>query len=302
MRTDARPRWSRARHAVATAVALAALAGRPTDARAYCYTTTCPGQDVCDGATLDGCVPLSWRSGCLGFSVQSDGSALVSAETAELIVDLAFDQWRFVDCGERNPGLYVWNMGEIECGLVEYNKDAGNANTVVFRDEAWPHAADTHNIALTTTTFDPDTGELLDADIELNSAGFPFTVDDQSIEYDLLSVLTHEAGHFLGLGHSQTAEATMFAAYDAGTIDLRTPEPDDVAAICSLYPPDASVDSTCNPLPRHGFSPSCRDEQTEGSCALGAHPSRGSALGAGLALALATARTAHRRRSRSPRA
>jgi hypothetical protein len=234
------------------------------------------------------------------FSVRS--STTDRSTTAETIVDLAFDQWRFVDCAGRRPGLYVWNMGQVACGDVEYNKDAGNANVVVFRDGAWPHIDDTHNIALTTTTFDPDTGELLDADIELNSSTFTFTVDDLSIEYDLLSVLTHEAGHFLGLGHSQLAEATMFAAYDAGTIELRTPDADDVAAICSLYPPDDAVDSSCNPLQRHGFSPDCRDEQTEGSCAFrplrpGAETDRAFAAFVVLALARALrARSGRRRR------
>ena len=301
------PRALRAVIAIVGAGAFGALSAG--DAHAYCFTTTCPGQDVCDGDTLPGCIPLYWGGGCPGYSVQVDGSALISAETAETIVDLAFDQWRFVDCAGRRPGLYVWDMGQVACDKIEYNKDAGNANVVVFRDDAWPHVDDTHNIALTTTTFDPDTGELLDADIELNSSTFTFTVDDLSIQYDLLSVLTHEAGHFLGLGHSQLPEATMFAAYDAGTIELRTPDADDVAAICSLYPPDDSVDSSCNPLQRHGFSPDCRDEQTEGSCALraGASSDSGAASGVSALVALALARavrarTGRRRRSESPRA
>ena len=40
---------------------------------------------------------------------------------------------------------------------------------------------------------------------------------------DLLSVLTHEAGHFLGVAHSSESAATMFPSYDNGSIELPTP-------------------------------------------------------------------------------
>lgn len=288
---------------VAAALLVATLAA-PRTASAYCLASTCRDQDVCDGADGGGCLPLRWPNGCMGFSVQSDGSFQVPAGSTELIAELAFDAWRGVDCGGGPAGIYVWNLGQVSCGRVEYNKDAGNANVILFRDDEWPHAETEHNIALTTTTFDPDTGDLLDADIELNSAMFRFTVDDTSTDYDLLSVLTHEAGHFLGLGHTVEADATMFPSYESGTFEIRTLEADDVAGLCALYPPDPGANDTCNPLQRHGFSPTCRDDQSEGSCsaarATGDSPRgrwAGAALGA-LALGAIRARTARRRPSR----
>jgi hypothetical protein len=165
----------------------------------------------------------------------------------------------------------VQDLGRVACDQLEYNASAGNANIVMFRDGAWPHRSSSHNIALTTTTFDPDTGELFDADIELNSADFDLTAGDEAVAYDLESVIVHEVGHFLGIGHTNVEGATMLPVYTQGDTGLRTLEGDDIAAICALYPP-TSVDETCNPLPRHGFSPACKDLQTEGTCGIAARP------------------------------
>ncbi|MFO0548284.1 MAG: matrixin family metalloprotease [Polyangiaceae bacterium] len=249
--------------AVALGVALA-----PSVAHAYCFTTTCKDVDACDGEEIPGCATLRWDSGCTGFSVQENGGSGLSADTTNEIARLAFDAWREVDCGGgEHPGIVVTDLGQVSCDVVEYNKDAGNANIILFNHE-WPYTDATHTYALTTTTFDPDTGELLNADIELNSRDHDFTVNDESIQADLLSVLTHESGHFLGLAHSGSDEATMFAFYQDGTTDLRSLSPDDVTAICTRYPPRSDLDDTCNPLPRHGFSPYCRDDQPEGDCSV----------------------------------
>jgi hypothetical protein len=246
----------------------------PASSSAYCFSAACGDAEqssLCDGDALPrgGCAPLSWPSACMGYSVNAAGSRRIDARTAELITELAFDAWLVADCDGQRPGLVAQNLGLVECGAVEYNKDAGNANVIVFRDDAWPHPDTGHNIALTTTTFDPNTGELLDADIELNSASYELSVSDDEVQFDLLAVLTHEIGHFFGLSHSDDPEATMFASYEPGTTELRTLELDDQLAICTLYPPRAGLDESCNPLPRHGFSAYCKGEQPEGDCSFG---------------------------------
>ena len=254
-----------------TLLSVALTVTRAPSAHAYCWTTTCPDAPVCDGEPeTDGCPAIGWRSGCFVYTVQEDGGGGLEADTIESLMDPAFDAWRTADCGDGNPGFVAVNMGQVICDKKQYNKDAGNANIVVVRAKRWPYPDMGHNVALTTSTFDPDTGDLLNADIELNAADYNLTVSDESVDYDLLSVLTHEVGHFLGMAHSQTEEATMYALYVAGTTELRTLEPDDVAGICALYPPGDAPKQTCNPLPKHGFSPYCRDDQPEGSCTIGA--------------------------------
>jgi hypothetical protein len=78
--------------------------------------------------------------------------------------------------------------------------------------------------------------------------------------YDLQSVVTHEAGHFFGLAHSKQAGATMLSTYDPL---MRSLSADDVAGICTVYPPDRPT-GACDPTPRQGFSPECAMDPTVG--------------------------------------
>lgn len=108
---------------------------------------------------------------------------------------------------------------------------------------------------LGATTFEVDdvTGELIEADIFLNSA-FDWSVASagDAGRFDVQSIMTHELGHLHGLGHSALGEtevrptggrrvlgkqAVMFPiAFPAGNIDDRRPKPDDVAGLGEVYP------------------------------------------------------------------
>jgi hypothetical protein len=57
------------------------------------------------------------------------------------------------------------------------------------------------------------------------------------VTFDLQAILTHEAGHFLGLAHATDTNAIMYAYYQPGAIQLTS---DDVDAICTVYPPPSS--------------------------------------------------------------
>lgn len=78
-----------------------------------------------------------------------------------------------------------------------------------------------------------------DGDIELNDA--TTTWDDAGRRgTDIQSIMAHEYGHFIGLGHCNenntcsSGTAVMYAAYPGG--QLRVPFPDDVTGACTLYP------------------------------------------------------------------
>ncbi len=290
--------------AFAVALLLAGLTF-PREAAAYCFSTACRdgSSESCDGAELDpGCFPLRWKAGCVGFSIQRDGVNVISTAELDAITRTAFSAWASLDCGGGDgPGFVVQDLGEVTCNRVEYNSDAGNANVIMVRETSWPHPPSAgHDIALTTTTFDPDTGELLDADMEINAAEFHLTTNDTEVDYDLQSVLTHEAGHFLGLAHSMDPSATMRPVYESGNLELRQPILDDTTGICTVYPPSAKVDASCNPLPRHGFSPECKGAQTEGSCSA-APSTHGGWVGPLLVVALALVNARRRSKDRSAR-
>ncbi len=108
-------------------------------------------------------------------------------------------------------------------------------------------------LGATTFTIDDTTGEIVESDIFINSR-FDWSVapGGEPGRYDLQSTLTHEVGHFLGLGHSALGEtelrpgggrrviasgAVMFPiAFSPGSTADRTLQPDDVAGLADVYP------------------------------------------------------------------
>ncbi len=244
------------------------------EALAYCRTSSCANDEV---GTV--CVPASavdcgkaifWPSPCVSFSAQSDGGPNVTVAQAESVAAASFAPWEDADCGAgKHPRISIENLGPVTCGEIEYNQDGANNNAIIFRSNGWPYAA-TNALALTTVTFNVETGEIRDADIELNASDVTFSTSDTEVTFDLQSILTHEAGHFLGLAHSPDKDATMRADYPPKSTSLRDLSPDDVAGICALYPPGSVID-TCDPTPRGGLGDECNSPtvtQDTGCCAI----------------------------------
>lgn len=285
----------------------------PATAHAYCRASACPsgvGEGaLCEPSQGTDCgKPLRWKRDCVGIAVQKDASDSVTYPVAKGTVRAAFEEWESSGCGEEGPGIHVEILNKVECGKVEYNQDAANVNVLVFRDDGWPHDDDgVHNIALTTVTFDKDTAEIYDADIEVNTTKFDLTVSNEVglTDKDLLAVLTHEAGHFFGLAHSEDPGATMNAVYnDSEPFAFRSVEADDQSGICAAYPPKDL--KACNPIPRHGFASACGDGQSASTCSVAPHvappadESRALLMGAavaGLGGVLALRRARRRNRS-----
>jgi len=101
-------------------------------------------------------------------------------------------------------------------------------------------------VAWTNLFTDPGTGELLEADIYLNGQDFYWGNLDSSrdhpssLRYDEASVLTHEIGHLLALGHSQVLESTMWPAISLGETHKRSLHQDDREGLRYLYPATAA--------------------------------------------------------------
>jgi Matrixin len=107
-------------------------------------------------------------------------------------------------------------------------------------------------LGATSFEFDSVTGEFLGADIFMNSI-FEWSVapSGDATRFDVASVMTHEIGHLLGLGHSALGEteprpgggrvvlgkrAVMFPiAYPRGSVLDRALQADDVAGITDIY-------------------------------------------------------------------
>jgi hypothetical protein len=272
-------------NARAFSLAIAALVlGIPSAAHAFCRTTTVPvladfqpRPDKC----WDQGVPLFWKNSCVSYSVQRSASRQVSFEDAANGTSKAFTKWTGSSCptegaGRSRVSIDVRDLGPVDCAEVNYNQSGGNQNVIVFRDEKWTHSDSSNTLALTTVTFNPETGEIYDADMEVNTHDQRVTLVDPvpSDGYDFASIMTHETGHFLGLAHSGDNRATMYANYTPGATAMRNLTSDDVAGICTIYRPDgtrAVLDSKvtqgpqCDPTPRRGFTGEC-EEPKEKTC------------------------------------
>ena len=309
---------SRAALRLSLSVALAvALASSANEALAFCRTTTVkspPDYDAVGAGCWDKGVPLFWRNACVGYSMQRSASRKISYEDAANALSTAFTRWTGATCptegtGRSRTSIDVRDLGPADCANVEYKSGVANQNVIVFRDETWKYGKTV--LGLTTVVYNPETGEIYNADMEINTLDMePLAVRDPVAPdaYDFLSVVTHEAGHFLGIAHSDVPGSTMFARYDQGQTSMRNLSPDDVSAICTVYRPDGdravlngkiTQAPQCNPTPRGGYSPECQEKPT--GCAASLSPSRPAGYGALAAIVLGGAIALRRRQRRGRR-
>jgi hypothetical protein len=270
-----------------------------TSAAAFCRTKSCElGEDPRMPCERDGgCVvegnPLHWPSACINYAVQADGSPKLGLDGAafqQLAAD-TFAAWQDVSCpGGGSPRFQAQFQGFVSCAQREAvcGTVADNVSVLMFHDSGWPGNWD--ELGVTTPTGGVSTGSLVDADLELNSEGFDFSLTrGDASGYVLQDVLAHEMGHFLGLSHSNESGALMSTGYAELAVSRELLTPDDVAAICAIYPPGAPLDCPEPPPPSYDecqLAPgervnncrlaSMRHDESEGGCSAAASsPPRG---------------------------
>lgn len=260
------------------------------------------------GDCAEGGAYLAWRGLCAGYSLSTYGSGdpMLPNELLHTIYSDAAAVWRQAPCdpnGATTPyfGLYAFGDTATPTG---YLRGDANANTISFNSE-WlaDRFHDPDQIAITIVTFDHITGDILDADIEINTRYYEFTADAslEMTRIDLPSVLVHEFGHFQGLSHNAgNPAAIMYTSLHPGE-RRRELNSDDVAGICAIYPPgEAPAGRTCNLVPNGGFSPSFAGGRVTGACAISYPGGRGStARGVLVLAALGAVLATHTRRHRN---
>lgn len=206
-------------------------------ADAYCRTTTEAG--TTQSCTTEG-APLFWRNACRGVRLGPLPAAFADRfDDYKNTLEVALAQWDKAPCpdGSGDASISIAYLGETEQDFIGFHDDgSANENAIYFR-ETWKYA-DANQVALTTVTYRSDTGDILDADMEVNSELNISSANPLPARgFDLLTVYAHELGHVLGLAHSEVQSATMYAVYQPGSTDQGSLEDDDRAGLCAIYPP-----------------------------------------------------------------
>jgi hypothetical protein len=196
------------------------------------------GTDV-NGRTIS----LKWPGRATGvrYFITDEGVSGVSAAQFRDAVTRGFTTWQDVETS---------SVGFEFGGFVSARPlDQDNANVIGFANR--PDLERT--LASTSFLIDTRSGEILESDIVFNSSfSWSVAAGGEPGRFDVQSIATHEAGHFLGLGHSSLGEteaiptggrrlisaaSVMFPiAYSSGNIVDRELKADDIAGVSDVYP------------------------------------------------------------------
>ncbi len=277
--------------ALRAAMAVALLAAAvPTPA--YVRSTTEAGQPARG-------LCLYWGARQVRFVVNATSATPApcgSAAAATTLTAASFPAWSpaCTDFGFVNGGTTAvtavandgTNLVVFRSGLCQAAGCSGNA--CASTHNCWDHDA-MGTIALTTTTFVASTGQILDADMEIHgwnglsrpqatgsylTCATPSSPPCTAIPYgqtgcnftDVGNVVTHEAGHMLGLEHTCVASypapynycpnapdgTTMDPTMQPGETRKRVLTADDVAGVCAIYPLNAATVTCSSPSSSSG--------------------------------------------------
>ncbi len=216
-----------------------------THAAAYCQTTTSKLQPPsCSFSCVTDGLPLAWPKRDITYYFNDKGFPGLSDPALRQIFQNAFGAWETVDCDGKPVGLNLKAATTTTPLTVGPDDDEPNESVIAFLSTSdWARLSlDSHAFALTSIWFEEATGRIRGADMHFNGGMAPFGVCpdagcDGSVRLtDLPNVATHEAGHFLGLAHSQDQESTMWCDAQGNETNKRTLSPDDQKGICAAYP------------------------------------------------------------------
>jgi hypothetical protein len=201
---------------------------------------------------VPGGTPLFWESSTVVIHLASSSVPGVEPADARAAFLSSLRAWSraggctravFVDGGE---------VTGLATNLERMSPDM--ENRVVFRADAWPAELGPETLALTSAVYRRTTGEIIDADIDMNAVDHAWSISTPPLDGhdDVDNTLTHELGHVLGFAHSEVEDATMYARAELAETSKRDLAEDDITAVCDVYPGGArrGPQSLCATGPR----------------------------------------------------
>lgn len=199
-------------------------------------TVSCPANMQC---AANRCVPL-FR---IATTIQNTGATVLNGAQkvpyATVISRMgeAFQNWtsdRVTACDTAWGSVFAGTFS-APSGTEAINPTDGQNSLIWLGGPYWRYSSLT--LALTTNTFITASGQLIDADMELNN-NLDWSNTAAPNTYDFESVVLHEAGHFLGLDHTPAnALAVMYPVVPLGSTK-RVLASADTADVCTVYPGD----------------------------------------------------------------
>jgi hypothetical protein len=236
-----------------------------TDAHAYSVRQTTAG------------APVHWATN--DITLELDPTLVAAVPDADLALASAAEAW---SSGGSGPTI------SLKLGAGSDGPAVDGRNVVYFAPGGYAQAEGA--LAITLVSYDEDSGAIVDTDIVVNGS-YSFAVlaatarategaaavwNDPTTDatgataasspaagsgpFDLVHVLTHEAGHVLGLLDANDEPLdVMFVYTSVGDASRRAPSEDDLAGVASLYPEAARTSGGCSASPeaprdeRHGI-------------------------------------------------
>jgi MYXO-CTERM domain-containing protein len=227
-------------------------------------------------------VPFAWKKSCVWLTAFPADLPLMTRDQTRDAIAAAAAAW-----SKQDPSVGACSYLDLrllEAAATETFPPGGNdgANRIGFRRDTWcPRPSSCYDpaaLALTSVTARTSTGELVDADIEINAVTFSWADVTRNAptgtEQDLQNALTHEMGHVIGLDHTcnsgggvpandqngnpipdcatapaAVVDTTMLPSANPLDTSKRTLAADDRMGVCAIYPVASDPMSCPAPTP-----------------------------------------------------